>query len=515
MPALNIFRLFPNQKTALIAQLQKSGLSLIGTAQANAGRIAYDLNLYFSTSPKRSFVKWIENLREVFDVPEKRILNYSAVMTIESKSLFYAISYGTAHFHIARHADLDFGINVASRMLAKYIIKTSRSFGGKTTKSIITYDMISELPFDGGESVNYIKGIPASTADWGKSVSCGHSVLLRKRDFSPKCAHIIAQKLEALLTSGKIRTNIPRSLRVVAQSTLDKLNSSLIRDMKKGHYLVAVSPQQMSGVDFIFSDRLTYFIDLGSSEIEVDPHLSLVELRAIVDEHFNSDYSMLLTAAVEAREGNQRVFSKPFLCFIDYVDAKGRYYLDDGIWYQFDSNYLNYLRSAVTLIPLSTSPEIPILRDADYKKWIKAGKRDPAVHYREKYLNELLARAYGYENYDRAQFKYDQLTYEVADLVKGDSLTFVKIGKTQKLNYVVDQSLNALNVLKRARFRLPVNGRSRRIKNIALWLFLDRKGTISGLDDLNSLIFLMKLADWRKEVLMAGLTPLVKISYFR
>jgi len=38
---------------------------------------------------------------------------------------------------------------------------------------------------------------------------------------------------------------------------------------------------------------------------------------------------------------------------------------------------------------------------------------------------------------------------------------------------------------------------------------------ISSLRDLQSLTFMMKLANWRREILLAGCSSLTKVSYFR
>ena len=111
--------------------------------------------------------------------------------------------------------------------------------------------------------------------------------------------------------------------------------------------------------------------------------------------------------------------------------------------------------------------------------------------------------------------QYEHLHLEIADLCKGDDLTFVKIGAPQKLNYVVDQSLGTLKFLQRNQNQVLVSGSSHTIRALTLWLFLKRKDPVTSLAEIESLIFLMRLAHWRREVLLAGLTPRVKLSYKR
>ena len=98
MPALNFFRLFPKQKDQMIKLIESRGLVHLQSQSAQHRGRAYALSLYFSSSPKKSYVKWIKHLQEVFKVPDKKIDNYSAVMLISSKDFLYAVSYGIAHF---------------------------------------------------------------------------------------------------------------------------------------------------------------------------------------------------------------------------------------------------------------------------------------------------------------------------------------------------------------------------------------------------------------------------------
>jgi uncharacterized protein (TIGR04141 family) len=514
MPALNFFRLYPRQKDRLLEFLAKKGLSHIETkALKNLGR-SFEISLYFSSVPKKSFVKWIGQLQEVFDIPDKKIDNYSAVMLISSRDLLYALSYGMAHFYLAPFADLDFGIDIASRLLSTYSIKNSRSFGGKTTKTILTYDNITELVFDGGESVSYVKGRPTNPERWGKTISCGQSVQLRRRDFSPATAHKLAVLLDRALRAPK-KTEIPRSTRVTDKPTTVRLTNNLIADMRGGNYMFAISAQQLSGVEFIFSDMFSYHLPLKGEEIELDHSLSLEVADQIVKEHFSSDYGKFLLSDVEAREDGRFAFKRKLISFIDYVDSRdNKYYLDEGQWYEFDTNYLANLRNAVDLIPLELKPEIHTFDEKEYQQWL-GGKEDHEKFYRERFLNDKLSAEFSYENFDRSIFRYDRMSIEYADLVRGDELTFVKIGVAQKLNYVIDQSINALRTLQHSGFYLDVGGTKRRVGKITLWLFFKRKGNVTSLADLHSLIFLMKLANWRREVLLAGLSPLVKISYSR
>jgi hypothetical protein len=319
--------------------------------------------------------------------------------------------------------------------------------------------------------------------------------------------------LEDTLLHASIRTDIPRSMKVTDKSTIVQLTKNLAADMASGNYMFSVSEQQLSGVEFLFSDIYSYHISFGADEIEIEPSLSLVDADRLVNQYFDSDYGVFLNADVEAREDGQRVFTRKLISFIDYVDTEHNIYLEGGTWYQFDRNYTKYLSNSVGLIPVNFNPELVQFDEEAYREWLAAGKRDAAKFYRERYLNDLLAESFGYENYDRSTLLFEKYSIEYADLMHGEEFTFVKIGSPQKLNYLIDQSINVLRVLQHNGFCVEIGGRKRQVKGMTLWIFLDRKKTIANLNELHSLTFLMKLANWRKEVLLSGCNPLVKVSY--
>ena len=164
----------------------------------------------------------------------------------------------------------------------------------------------------------------------------------------------------------------------------------------------------------------SYHFQLGTEEIELEPSLTLKDADGIVQKYFGTDYVAFLDADIEAREDGERAFSRKLISFIDYVDTDHNYYLDEGTWYQFDRNYVRYLENAVSLIPLDRKPEIVHFDEASYQQWLKDGQHDSKKEYREKYLNQLLADKYGYD--DRSQMHYEKMAIEYADLVRDNEL---------------------------------------------------------------------------------------------
>ncbi|KYG03008.1 hypothetical protein BE21_53725 [Sorangium cellulosum] len=278
--------------------------------------------------------------------------------------------------------------------------------------------------------------------------------------------------------------------------------------------MISISQQQLSGVAFLFADQYEFVCSAGDETFLVDENLSLANLRTIVRKYFAGDYQALLAANVEAQEDGKRAFSKPFINFVDYIDTKNNYYIEDGKWHQFDNNYLGNIRGEVDKLTLDISTEMPTFDEKSYRTWLLAQPaRQQQKYYRERYLNELLEKQFKYVNRDRSFQLFERATVEITDLLKGDTLYVVKIGKPQKLSYAIDQATASIRVLERQGFQVPVNRSKQRVRKICLWFFFERQKKITRISEINSLIFLMKLANWRKAVLLSGLQAEVRVSY--
>ena len=122
----------------------------------------------------------------------------------------------------------------------------------------------------------------------------------------------------------------------------------------------------------------------------------------------------------------------------------------------------------------------------------------------------------GFECYDRIIASINNQKVELMDLYKDKTMFSVKIGNSSgKLSQAVNQSLMSLKIYKyKLVSPLP------EIKNVALWLILDRKKGINDTDgekpNINSLGMLMlknRIDEWKKEVRLLGYTPIIYINY--
>ena len=137
------------------------------------------------------------------------------------------------------------------------------------------------------------------------------------------------------------------------------------------------------------------------------------------------------------------------------------------------------------------------------------------VYYAERTFNLLRERDDGYSCFDRKCKDVGKESIEVMDLYKDGIMYAVKIGNSSsKLCYAIDQSLTALKLYRKGMFPdIPT------ITAASIWLVLETKVHIEDnngipvLDKLNMLMLKNRLDQWKKEVRLMGIKPLVRINY--
>jgi hypothetical protein len=189
-------------------------------------------------------------------------------------------------------------------------------------------------------------------------------------------------------------------------------------------------------------------------------------------------------------EGRER--SKNFKAMIDYFDEVDRTCLIDGKWYRYNQSFLNFLRREADTIAIEKDGG-KVFGDQDefIESFVKAGFTD---------CRKGIAAI-------NQKFRVNKL-----DLFKDGTLYFVKHGSPESVNYAVDQAINVTKYLQVGRGQIELDSQTLDIQRIGLWLAPGGSGTIGRLSEVNSLNFLMKIADWKRAVLNAGFRPRVRIS---
>jgi uncharacterized protein (TIGR04141 family) len=278
------------------------------------------------------------------------------------------------------------------------------------------------------------------------------------------------------------------------QSKLDNLLVKVLAGSSQSS-TVQESDITLSGVDFIFSDQYEYsFYVRGYRDSYTDKgEITLDRLRQFITEKNINLETQLNDVKIKVHNEFGRDFSVPLKETLDFVEEKERYCLIDGKWYQFNQSYLDFLKEEVDSINFKVQEDVS---DKTEQEFNQRKGREGFVNCDR--LNETLCKKYKVEK---------------VDLYKDKILHFVKFGTPQKMNYAVDQAINTVKLLQNNQSKIQINDEEQVIENICLWIVFDRKQKFSKLSELNSLIFHMKLADWKRLVQNARYKPMIYVSY--
>ena len=214
------------------------------------------------------------------------------------------------------------------------------------------------------------------------------------------------------------------------------------------------------------------------------------------------------------------------------MDESERCLLVQGEWYEFNDDYLEYLKNSLSEIPVFYDSRFDLNqsqldkfqeqkaeeeKDRDeYKgKDFEAIKKAMKTKYYAERAFNLMRVSDGFILGDRQNIKIGESTIEVADLYREETIFSVKRGNSSAdFSYVTDQSSIAINAYKSG--TIP---RAGKIKKIVIWLIFNRSQQLTlhnnrlEWDELNMLILKNRLDQWKKEVRLAGFQPEIWINY--
>lgn len=503
MPKFNLYKIIPEKKDDLVEKLQTVGL--VRTAQKVIDE--YTMEFYFSEEPDEIEIWWVDLYKDYLDSNRATPFNlvFFGTMIIFSDHVCYAVSLGKSHFYLKNFCDRDFGLQLAERIIDQnnLKIKNSKFFKSKKSKAITSFQANTSISYDSGESFHYIKAKTIDKDVWGKVASFGSSALL-SLDVAPEQLINVIDRIEA-----KLREQ-PAFILPKADLINDETEEEIL-DNKLGEALEASADSEIqvdefsvSGVDFIFADRDTYqFFVAGDASNKSDPvDLSVDNLVSFSRSRGLNLATNINDIKVYINNEHGRGHSVPVKEFLDYID-NDRYCLIDGKWHRFNDSYIQYLQNEVDRI-----------------LWVYDAGFDVPLGTIEDTFNEDKEQNQGYINIHKNFSPLDdplakKYKVEKMDLYKDGELLFVKIGNPQSLGYVVDQALNTVRLLQNNSTYIKLENEAVEVSTICLWIILDRARNIQRLSTLNSIIFLMKLVEWRKVVIDAGFTPLIRVNYRR
>lgn len=498
----------------------------------------YGCTLYMSRRDDNKELSWNWVLQEFNQQPIEIPVMPKCVIVIKSEDgKTYAVTFGYAYFLVDKFCDRDFGFNFARKLSYDEIKTTTLTTpNSRRNKTVNTYVNYSELEFDSGESFAKLKAklkLPEDFTLYKASIEVGSSIRLSTYEESMERLIDLILHVEYTLIHEEDKYNIPVFSKVRDSERLAKLEDNLIAAIRENPSQINISELDIIGVTEIFNHNDSEFILRYRGKNKSISLLSNEEIQLFCEENDWNYSESLLDITVISQYNGSPVVTKRVKDLIDYTDDQERCLLSKGVWYQYNEDYLSYLRDSIAEIAVEYHPEFDFTNvsydqfiDRKYKqekddhKYV--GKSPVEIknilkkkYYAERAFNLLREESNGFENYDRDETRVGDFKVEKMDLYKDGMMCAVKIGNaSSKLCYAVDQSLTALKLYKKHQLHIM-----KEVSTIVLWFVLERQDHIEDengrpqLEDLDMLMLKNRLDQWKKEVRLQGLKPLIYINY--
>ncbi|GAA5088969.1 hypothetical protein GCM10023210_13220 [Chryseobacterium ginsengisoli] len=494
MSKFNIYKVPKPSQEDLIEKFDSVGLSQISSKHIRG----FNLDFFLSSNPELIDIWWTEYYYDFFeenDMPQNKI--YFGCLVIHNDELCYVISLGKTHFYLKEFSDLEFGINLAERIIDvnNLKLKNSKFYKSKRNKSIISFSDNTSLDYDSGESLHFVKAKTIDQNLWGNTASFGHSVQLSIDVPISELPRLI-ERIESKLSEAPI-ANFPKAELIKDQSEnerLDILISEAIRDYDSD---VENDEFNLSGVDFIFTSNAIFVFKLKGTNLESETfiELSMDNLREFLRLNHIDIVQKLNNIQVKFIRDEGRNFSKSLKSILQYV-TDDRETLIDGKWYKFNQSYVDLLNEKVGKIQVNHFP------DFDY----------PIQIIEDTFNDDRVID--GYLNLHTSMVTIaGRYTVENMDLYKDETLFFVKKGGPKELNYAIDQATNIIKLLKNNASKIQNNGEDLNVTTINIWGLVERVTNVNNISQFKSLIFIMKMNELYRDATDAGLSLEFNINY--
>lgn len=497
----------------------------------------FGLSLYLDRSENQKDISWNWVLDE-FDREEIQVVSSpKAVILVErDDGTEYAVTFGHSFFVVDKYCDGDFGFDFARRLTYDEIKTTTLTTpSSRRNKTVNTYINYNYLDIGSGESFSKLKA-KVSLADdfmlYKPAVEIGSSIkFVTDEDSLERILKLIVHVEDTIQNCPEIY-KIPVFSKIRDEDEIQRLNAKLATGVCDNPGQVNIAELDIIGATEIFNNNDSMFeLKYGRKSKKVTS-LTSDELCSFCQENDLDYASVMLDIAVVSYYNGDPIVTKRVRDLIEYTLDEEMVLLSKGIWYRYNDDYLTYLEASIAEIDAEYHPEYDFttaIHNAFVeRKYVAekdsddyAGKSETVVknalktkYYAERAFNLLRAEDNGFQNFDRNPDRVGNSKVEEMDLYKDEAMYVVKIGNTSgKLCYAVDQSLTSLKLYKNG--KLPGMPQ---IRTAVLWLVLDR-GHIeddNGKPDLSRLKMLMlknRLDQWKKEVRLMAIRPLIYINY--
>ena len=512
MAKYNVYKIKDSKVNELVSHLTSDRHYRLANSLTSGG---YTLRVYF-TGPENADMWWLKQYGEEFFGEHTGEHNkiYSGAVIATKDNAGYILPFGKTHFYIQEFIVFNFGLDVAEKIAdpnqAK--MKSLKRFGGRTSKSLISYNTGSSLDFSSGDSAEYLKLKPDNVEDWGKSfIHFCTSVQFGSLDIEPEDLGTLLNRLDSTARVGK-KFSIPL-MRPVKEETKQIVLYKELGDKISAHDgNIEFVDYEIYGTDFIFSQQTHVQLKYKGATSDVFADLSTIDIANFAEANNIDLQSELPQIRVRIIIDGQSKYTTQLINLIEY-HSDDQIFLYKGKWFAFNSSFIEQLHQALESIKPVRFPDS--FSESEFTTW--RGARTEGVKYRERFVIEKMQEMHGYEVYDREMeyIPYGSKKYplEVGDVYdSGNKKMFViKIGNPRDFGYAFDQAMLMLHNTHGNKFKVGTETEVV-INTVTILLLFKSERTFEKVTDTKSIIFELKLDELRKLAIEQGVKLEIQYS---
>ena len=493
---LNIFAIPNTEIEQLKEKLASTGMTVIKEVTQDGWEGAF----YYSDTPFGKPTGWGNTYASYFgeEVKPPRSLSYWAAYVFTKGERCYVLSYGKAHFYIRPYCNYDFGVEVAKRIANESDIRqtASKRFQGTKKKDIRSYANDTALNVESGESIDYLQAgvIFEQREKFGKTGKFGTSVLISPKLELSQLGEFLSN-LDTVM-STEPRFALPRTTIITDADEVAKFDELLLDELTSeiGTTDFTHNSYDLFGVDFVFSNDGTFTLHTSGKPALVLEHLSVGDLKSYIKDN-DIAREDILKIKVKLDSEELPSFNRPLKETLDFIADDERVVLTGGKWMHFNQDYLDFLDAALATIEVEeVEPEFALIEQTEPDFNDSQAIKDAGYAVADKNFKVLKTKA--------------STPVEAWDLHREKTVYAVKFGTPQKLNYVVDQATNVVEIL---RNKANVN-QIPDFNSYCLWIGYRSKKPVTDITKTGSIIFKQKLEIWARKAREAEIVPVLKIS---
>jgi len=433
---------------------------------------------------------------------------YGAVLLFYNTDYCYAVSYGNAHFYMTQYCDINFGVDVAERLMDLNCIRGQQnlSTGGRTSKSHTDYRKPVPVNYKSGDIPSFLQGMSVDKK-WGKQLICASSIQVKWDESLAQLPNKL-DELEYVLKNTRSVKKLPRMRPLNAEkdaSKILKLDQELVSALEqwspnKDGGDISVPTFYLVGTKIIQSNADEYEITCNRKILNVSGDLTFAPIVQFWKENNITPEIALHKTKVKVDDK----YSAHMKELIEFTSYKNNCCLRFGKWYEYNRSYLSELHKSVDQIVCRNHlhDNFYFCKDSLLKNSkILSSDKDKRVQYETLY-NQELAERFQWQIVHPVLERFEEnhpVSHEICDLASNNTLYFVKIGSTGNFSEAVDQASQTLERLARNDNILMLNEdlklSPKKIVLILVYLSNSKKKVVSKISDLKSLNFLLHLAN--------------------